>query len=223
MSLERYKYLFFSSIMLALVGCDSSSSAANPSSNAAAQSCSLGAHLAAPHAGPYLPLPRTAANVSYKALQSHIPNGVRTLADQGSLDSAQTLSITVALNLNNESDLDSKLASMYQPGSADYHHYMTPEEFRARYAPTDDQLNQVRSYLVAHGLTPLSVNDNKMLITAQGSTSAINSAFNTELHNYVSSHGASYYAPAYELQIPSSLPIQACTASIISATGIRIR
>ena len=89
---------------------------------------------------------------------SHIPKAVKNLNDQGKLDETQQLPVTVALNLNNESDLEQKLTEMYDPSNPNYGKYMTPQQFRASYAPTQAQVQQVQAYLASNGVQGLAVN-----------------------------------------------------------------
>lgn len=144
-----------------------------------------------------------------KKLHGHVPVGaLKNMKDQGKADEGQQMSITVALALNNQDDLNQQLSQMYTPGSATYHKFMTPDEFRANYAPTQNQIEQVKNYLVSEGIVPSSVDDNQYLVHATGSAKAINTAFHTEVHNYTDAQGKSYFAPAYEIQTDAKMPIQ---------------
>ncbi|MBC7692715.1 MAG: S53 family peptidase [Methylotenera sp.] len=144
-----------------------------------------------------------------KRLSGHIPRAVRRFEDQGKAQDSRELPVTIALNLNNEADLDERIAGLYQPGSPNFHQFLSPEEFRARYSPTDAQISQVQNFLRSQGLQPTSVSENRLLIQARGKVAALNSAFHTEVHDYQDSSGIVYFAPAYEFQIPSGMPIQA--------------
>jgi subtilase family serine protease len=160
--------------------------------------------------GPYMAVAESAqgSGPALKKLASHIPHAVAKFSDQGKMDESQQLSITVNLGLNNQDELDQELAAMYQQGSPTYHQFLTTEQFRAKYAPTADQVEQAKSYLISQGVVPTTVDEGQMLIHAAGSAKALNSAFHTEIHNYKDSSGNSYFAPAYEMQADASAPIQ---------------
>ena len=134
---------------------------------------------------------------------------MRNFTDQGKLSGSQSLAITVALSLRDPSDLAQKLGEMYSPANVMFHHFMTPTEFRARYAPTSDQVQQVEAYLSAHGIEMTSLNENGYLLRARGAVSSLNTAFQTEIHQYQDSQGNTYFAPATEPQLPTGLGIQA--------------
>ena len=48
----------------------------------------------------------------------------------GPEDDAVGLSVTVWLKLHNEAALDARLQQMYDKNSPDYHHWLTPEQYR---------------------------------------------------------------------------------------------
>ena len=48
----------------------------------------------------------------------------------------QPVTVRVFLALRNQSGLEAAVQAVSDPSSADYAHYITPAQFRARYAPT---------------------------------------------------------------------------------------
>jgi kumamolisin len=152
---------------------------------------------------------KTSFAVSLKNPVSHIPAAVKAFSDLGKMSEDANLSVTIALNLNHEDQLDSDLEDIYTPGSPNYHRFMTPDEFKSRYAPTAEQVADVQSYLESRGISNVSVNENGYFIRAQGSVQNINSAFQTEVHQYMDANGGVYYSPSQELAIPAGLPIRA--------------
>jgi kumamolisin len=159
------------------------------------------------NAGPYLE--NTAKDgPALKKFVSHIPKAVNSFSDQGKMDETQQLPVTFALGTNNQAELDQEVTAMYQAGSPTYHQFMTPDTFRAKYAPTAAQVEQVKSYLISQGVVPTSVDAGQMLVHATASVASLNSALHTEIHQYKDSKGTAYFAPAYEIQADASMPIQ---------------
>ncbi len=138
-----------------------------------------------------------------------IPHGVKSMADRGKLSEDQELPVTVTLTLNNPNDLQQMLHDLYDPTSPSFHQFLTPDEFRARYAPSESQVADVRAFLEAHGLHDFSLDPNGYLLRTRGSVGALNSAFMTELHEFRDAGEVRYFAPATEPVLPSSLPVQA--------------
>ncbi len=142
-------------------------------------------------------------------LSSSIPASVSRFADQGKVAEDQPLPITVALNINNEDELDQQIAEIYQPGNPNFHKFISTEEFKARYAPTQDQINQARNFLNSQGIQVTETNENGYMIHAVGTVGTLNQAFSTEIHQYKDSDGNDYFAPAYEPQMPEGISIRA--------------
>ncbi|CAK9252008.1 unnamed protein product [Sphagnum jensenii] len=140
---------------------------------------------------------------SLKKLTGHVPAKVKQMTDLGSAPADQSIPVTIALSLNNESDLDQRLAQIYQPGSSLYQKYMKPSEFQSRYAPTDAQISSTIAELQAKGLSGFSVSENKLFVKASGTTQTMNAAFHTEIHQY-QANGKTYFAPAYDVQVPAN-------------------
>jgi kumamolisin len=177
------------------------------SANAATTSTS--AHVLIQNEGPFMADAMSSSGSQLKKLHGHVPvKAIQSMKDQGKVDEGQQMPVTVALSLNNEDQLDAELSQMYQSGSSSFHQFMTPDEFRSKYAPTQDQIEQVKSYLISEGIVPTSVDDNQLLVHATGSAKAVNTAFHTEIHTYADAKGKTYFAPAYEIQADAKMPIQ---------------
>jgi kumamolisin len=147
-------------------------------------------------------------SLAFEAL-SHIPRAARSFADQGALSRSKTLPITVSLALNHEDELDRRILEVYTPGTATYRKFVTPEQFRARYAPTQEQIDQAETYLAANGVSGLKVNANRYLIEGRASVGALSAAFQTEFRQYKDSTGNMYFAPSVEPRFPQGLGIRA--------------
>jgi len=78
------------------------------------------------------------AQQTVQVLEHHVrpavSSGRAVLA--GSLPAERRLSFSFVLPLRNQSELDSLLARLYDASSADYRHFLSVEEFTARFGPT---------------------------------------------------------------------------------------
>lgn len=97
------------------------------------------------------------------------------------------------------------LRAMYQPGSATFHQFLTPARWEAAYAPTAAQVSAVTSYLGNNGFTGVSVQGDRLLISATGTAGDAEKAFNTTIGNYVMPNGSTFRANIGGAQVPSSL------------------
>ena len=73
-------------------------------------------------------------------LSGHIPPEVGRLVPQGRLPATNQLSLAIGLPLRNEAQLDELLRQLYDPQSTNFHRYLTPPEFAARFGPTEEDM-----------------------------------------------------------------------------------
>jgi subtilase family serine protease len=126
----------------------------------------------------------------------------------------QPLTITVALQPRDATQLASLLAELYDPNSSLYHQWLAPREFDARFAPLASQAAQVSSYLAKAGLQ-VGASETPFLVQATGITTQIETAFRTTLNDYVSANGQSYFQNASAVELPASL-----SSLVIGVTGL---
>jgi subtilase family serine protease len=115
------------------------------------------------------------------------PRIVERSADHGPAQPQSLASVTVHLNLHNQAAYDKAVEDLYTPGSPTFHHWFTAADF-ARYAPTADERQTVRQELESHGLSVVSTDANGFSLRARGSVSSIESAFNTQIHEFEREH-----------------------------------
>lgn len=126
-------------------------------------------------------------------------------------DPSQTLDLSLGLRPNDAAGLDTLLQQIYTPGSSQYHHYLTPDEFSQRFAPTEEQVQQVISFLQAQGLTVQNIAANHLLIDATGTVAQVQQAFHVKINTYQYGN-RTFYANAQAPSVPVAL--QAVISSI---------
>ncbi len=72
--------------------------------------------------------------------------------DLGEVSPSRTLSVRLYLGARDPGALDSFLRSVTDPKSRSYQHFLTPAEYRRRFAPTPAQRRAVTHWLSAAGL-----------------------------------------------------------------------
>lgn len=144
----------------------------------------------------------TQAVPSYALNRSGTPALADTLVTP--LEISAPLHIGVVLKTRNESELDTFLAELNRPGNAQYHRYLTPEQFKARFGPTDAQVQAVVKHLQASGFTNIEVSANNKLVTAQGNANTVQNGFQVGLKRF-SYRGKQVYANDSAALVPASL------------------
>lgn len=147
------------------------------------------------------------AQPSRAVLRGHIHPLAKAENDRGRVSPTLQLSyVTLALAQSDtqKASLDQLLAQQQTPGSPNYHRWLTPEEFGQRFGASDADLNKVTAWLQGQGLTIAAVARGRNWIAVNGAAPQIESAFQTELHEYVV-NGEPHFANASEPSVPSEL------------------
>ncbi|MFF4814594.1 protease pro-enzyme activation domain-containing protein [Kitasatospora sp. NPDC001309] len=131
------------------------------------------AQAATPHAAPRVALPNT------------VNPAVAHSEKKGDVPAEQQISVAVSLKLRDSAGLDRFLAAVATPGTPEYGTYLTPEQFSARYAPTQQAVDQVKAYLTAQGLTVGDVSANRQVVNAHGTAAQVSQAFGTHESSYL--------------------------------------
>jgi subtilase family serine protease len=122
------------------------------------------------------------------------------------------ISIVFSRTAAQEADLQALIASQQDPASPMYQHWLTPEEFGARFGVADADIVAVAAWLEQLGFTVDGVSRSRNQITFSGTVQQAEQAFGTELHYYNLS-GEAHFAPHADLTLPTSLApvVQAVT------------
>jgi phosphodiesterase/alkaline phosphatase D-like protein len=95
-------------------------------------------------------------------------------------------------------------AHQLDPGSPDFHHWLTPEEFGALYGPPDDDIETVTAWLMNHGFTIDNVSKGRVFIEFSGTAGLVQQAFRSEIHRYLV-RGEEHLANSNDPSIPEAL------------------
>jgi uncharacterized repeat protein (TIGR01451 family) len=149
-----------------------------------------------------------AAGAGLTTLSGHVPAAISQLTAEGSLPETNRLSLAIGLPLTNTGALSNLLQQVYDPSSTNYHKYLTPDQFTARFGPTAQDYQSVIDFATRNGLVVSGTYSNRMLVDVTGKVSDIQNAFHVALHTYRHpTENRDFYAPDTEPTVDSSLPI----------------
>ena len=104
--------------------------------------------------------------------------------------------------------------SLQDPGSANFHHWLTPAEFGEQFGASQADLETVTGWLRAHGFTVHSVHPGGMTVEFSGTAGLVRAAFHTEIH-YLEVNGQRHIANMSDPRIPEALaPLVAGVVSL---------
>ncbi|MBD0691942.1 protease pro-enzyme activation domain-containing protein [Streptomyces sp. CBMA123] len=152
------------------------------------------AQAATPHAAPRVALPNT------------VNPAVAHSEKKGDVPAEQQISVAVSLKLRNTDQLDRFLTAVTTPGTPEFGKYLTPEQFSARFAPTQQSVDQVKAYLATQGLTVGDVSANRQVVNAHGTAAQISQAFGTHESSYLDPQlNRAFFANDAAASIPAEL------------------
>ncbi len=118
------------------------------------------------------------------------------------------LTLTIGLGARNAAVLDAVIAASSDPASPRYGHYLTRDEYRARFAPTDVDVSAVRAWAERAGLRVSAVSPERLLVTARGTTSQVQRLLGVTIDDY-SLPGRRFYSNDRDPVVPSDLNVVA--------------
>ncbi len=140
-------------------------------------------------------------------LSGHIPTKAISQATHlGSVGPSTEISLTFALPLRGLEELEALVQKMYDPTDAEhYGKFLTPDEFAARFAPTNEDYEALIAYAKSLGLTVTGSHANRVLLNVSGSSEVLEKAFNLRMHHYQKSSGRVFHAPDSDPEVPASI------------------
>jgi uncharacterized repeat protein (TIGR03803 family) len=141
-------------------------------------------------------------------LHDHVPAAAKRLQPIGRLESAAHLDLAIGLPLRNREALTNLLREIYSPASANYHHYLTPEQFAERFGPTEKDYRALMEFAKSNHLTVTGVHPNRALLDVNGAVADIEKAFHLTLRTYRHpTEARNFHAPDAEPSLDIAIPV----------------
>ena len=126
--------------------------------------------------------------------------------DRGRLNPSLQLegvALNFKLSASQQAALEKLLAEQQDPASPNYHQWLTPEQYAARFGMSQGDLDRVTTWLQSQGFTDIQVSRSHTRISFAGTVAQVEAALHTELHNYVM-NGETHFANASEPALPAA-------------------
>ena len=120
----------------------------------------------------------------------------------------RTMTIAVALTLRDASALQSYVQQISDPSSPLYGQHLSLAEANQEFNPTQQEEDQVVTWLRANGLQITHTYPNHLLVDASGSSQRIAAMLNMSLYTYrgtVHGRSATFFAPTSDITVPGSV------------------
>ncbi len=146
-----------------------------------------------------------ASNPAYAALSpDSVPAIIRSGQYLGPHNPSARLTIELSVTPNNAAELDAELASLYDPHSSNYQHWLSAHDYEARYGPTPAQRHQLDAFMQSYGLQPTHDDVSPFLARYAGTTAQVERAFRVQINDY-RLKGQTGFANATVPQVPVNL------------------
>ncbi len=141
-------------------------------------------------------------------LRGHVPAITSQLTAISTLPATNRLSLAIGLPLHNSVALDDLITQLYDPHSTNFHKFLTPPEFTARFGPTEQDYVNVIQFAETNGLQVKNRHSNRLVLDVEGSAADIGRAFGVNFHKYRHpTEARDFFAPDAEPSVPSGLPV----------------
>jgi subtilase family serine protease len=126
----------------------------------------------------------SAEDVSRHTISSSKYAFVSTAKDLGAVSASKPITVYLWLQAHNVDSLKELVEQQYDPTSANYHNWLTTDQFNSLFAPSKDEVATVSGFLTAHNLAVSSVGEHNLYVKARGSVADVQHAFNVHIHQF---------------------------------------
>lgn len=140
------------------------------------------------------------------SVRETVPTRARLSSDLGEAADQELPAVSLYFNMTaaQQADLTRLLQDQQNPTSPQYHQWLTPAQFGARFGLTDTDLQKVQAWLTTRGLKVVEVAPSRNYVTISGNLRQIEGAFNTSIHS-LSFQGERHFSNLTDPQLPTPI------------------
>jgi hypothetical protein len=151
------------------------------------------------------------------ALRGNVHPHARAEFDRGAVADAQPMTRIMLLfqrSAEQEAALRQLMEEQQSKGSANYHAWLTPDDFGKKFGPADVDVQAVTDWLTSRGFQNIKVGKGKTVVEFSGNVGQVRNAFGTEIHKFLVA-GKERQANVSDPAIPAALkPVVAGIVSL---------
>lgn len=114
------------------------------------------------------------------------------------------ITLTFALTPEQKAELDALIQAQQTPGNPEYHQWLTPATYAARFGMSQADLEKVETWLESEGFNVERVSNSRTSIKFSGTVEQVETAFQTQMNRY-RVDGETHWANGTDLSIPAAL------------------
>jgi subtilase family serine protease len=151
-----------------------------------------------------LALPASAAPSTRATLAGSVPAWATSANFKGAEAGTDSIGFRVYLGWSNPSQVEALAKAVSDPKSASYRQFLTAQQFRQQFSPSQAQVGAVQSWLKGQGFSVNYTPMNNHYVSAQGTVAQAAAAFGTTFNMY-SYAGLTLRSPSSAASVPSNL------------------
>jgi subtilase family serine protease len=151
-----------------------------------------------------LPATLMAAPAGNTVLHGSAPSWANSKNSVGAADPNSNVGFRVYLGWNNAAGAEALARAVSNPRSAQYRQYLTPQQFRRQFAPSQADISAIHSWLASQGFSVVYTPGNNHYVAAEGTVAQAQVAFGVQFGLY-KVNGQTVRSPSGNISIPDSL------------------
>ncbi len=137
-------------------------------------------------------------------LPGSAPSWANSKTYTGPADPSSAVGFRVYLGWKDAAGAEALAKAVSDPNSSSYGHFVTPQQFRQRFAPSGKDVAGVQSWLRQQGFDVVYTPENNHFVSAEGTVAQAKAAFAVDFGMY-KVRGKVVRAPSSDVSIPNSL------------------
>jgi subtilase family serine protease len=131
------------------------------------------------------------------------------------VDENRTISVTLGLSSSDAAGLKAFVDHVSKPGDSLFHQYITPQEFAARFGGNASDYQSLKNWAVANGLSISQESIGRYLLSVRGTVGTFNRLFKTQLNNYKTTDGVTFYSAGIKPTVPAEI-----ASKVVAVVGL---
>lgn len=153
---------------------------------------------------PFNVLSAAAAPSARATLAGNVPPWATAANFKSTVSGSEDIGFRVYLNWQNQSGLEALARAVSDPASRSYGQFLTPQQFRQQFSPSDKSVSAVQSWLRSQGFSIVYTPVNNLYVSAEGTVAQASAAFGTSFGTY-QVNGLNLRSPSSDISAPASI------------------
>jgi len=132
-------------------------------------------------------------------------------------DTSKTISVVLALPSSDAAGLKAFVDHVSTPGDPLFRQFITPQEFANRFGGSASDYQFLKDWAASNNLTISQESVGRTSLTVRGSVAVLNRLFKTQINNYVTSDGVTFYSAGVKPTVPTEIGSK--VAAVIGLTS----